>query len=69
MLTAALTGPTLDRLVVMAQAYDIEPDVMLARLLDRDQHDHPHRCPTCARHAAREHLRLLADEQPSLFVG
>lgn len=41
-------------------------DHVLHRLLDRDPHDHVHRCPTCAR---RAHLQVVQPpDQEALFA-
>lgn len=40
---------TLTRLVVLAAEHGMTVDDYLTRLLDRDPHQHAHRCPTCAR--------------------
>jgi len=43
----------LDRLADLADEYGITVEAALTALLDGDPHDHQHRCPTCARLAAK----------------
>lgn len=42
------------RLVDLSESYGLPLGETLVRLLDRDPHDHEHRCPTCVRQANRE---------------
>lgn len=55
---------TYDRLSVLLRG--ASADHVLARLLNRDPHDHDHLCPTCARRA--HHLEVVPDpDQEVLF--
>lgn len=67
-ISVSLSGPVLDRLAALAESYGVEPDVMLGRLMDRDPHDHDHRCPTCARlaDAHAQQVAAIGDDQPVL---
>jgi hypothetical protein len=56
---------TYDRFAALV-ADGVPADKVLERLLDRDPHDHEHRCPTCARASARE--QRPADD-PVLFAA
>lgn len=69
-MTLHLTGPTLDRLAALAAQYGTDPDTLLGRLLDRDPHDHEHRCPTCSRLAVGDQQRVavVAEQHDALFL-
>lgn len=62
-ITMTVSLATYERLAALMKAAPAEQ--VLARLLDRDPHDHAHRCPTCAR---RERLAVVPDPaQGDLF--
>jgi hypothetical protein len=43
---------TLARLADLAESTGTDLGTVIDRLLDRDPHDHEHRCPTCVRQTA-----------------
>jgi hypothetical protein len=53
------------RLMALASEYELTISETLERVLDREPHDHPHRCPTCARLAGSHRPRQ--PDQAALF--
>lgn len=59
----------LTRLVVLAAEHGMTVDAFVTRLMDRDPHDHTHRCPTCARRANREQADVEHPDQLPLLTA
>lgn len=64
--TMSLDPDVLARLVALAEETGQPVSTTLARLLDREPHDHEHRCPTCVRMAHDDHSHR--ETGPTLFA-
>lgn len=62
-LIITVTPATYDRFAELVKQ-GVPAHRVLERLLDRDPHDHEHRCPTCARRAEHEHVARPDDPLP-----
>lgn len=64
-----LDDATLDRLSDLAKVYGVDESTIITRLLERDPHDHDHRCPTCARMSRHQHDEAVRlSDEATLFA-